>query len=115
MPNFFLILVVAFVAIGLPLFLRYTGLRRSRAVLPWLATGLMALFVAVYYVRAYPTYPSPDRTEKAVWVSFLILFGTAFGIRLYRKWLDGDLTDAERAGGTPALRAWSRVRRDRRR
>jgi hypothetical protein len=103
MPNYFIILLVVFVASGLPLFLRYSGLSRSRAVLPWLATGVMAFFTVVYYAR---TYPHLNRTGDGVWISFLILFGTAFGIRLYRKWLDGDLTDAERAGGTRALRAW---------
>ena len=110
------ILIIAVALLGtLWLYARYTRLRGPKAVLAWLLTTMAAAAFALYQfrkvdqIRARGFHSALNRDDVAVVAiasGVLILFSVAFAIRLYRKWLDADLTEEERAGGTRGLRAW---------
>jgi hypothetical protein len=110
-----LLSVIALLA-TLPLFLRYARLRAPQAILAWIVSLVVAGGAAMYRHEKLDELRraglsglagSPgDRAIMAVCTGVFILLTSAFAIRLYRKWLDGDLTESERASGTIGLRAW---------
>lgn len=110
-PPFMIIFMITLgVAASYCLFFLYTGLQRAKAAAGCAATLLGALGVATYHARVAEKgvpYPIPgDIPEAAVWVAVLFILSSAFCIRLYRKWLDGQLTERERVPGTAGIRAW---------
>ena len=91
------------------LYLYYTGMRRGPAVGAWFLTFAIAVGVGVYRFERYERVfrgNDDDLVTSCFFLGMLIVIGTAFGIRLYRKWLDQQLTEEERAGGIRGLRAW---------
>ena len=103
-------------AVAILLFLRYTRLRPAQAALAWIVTTVAALGVGIYRAHTFSSaeglgiagpYPDPAsaRMGSGCAAAFVLLAG-AFVVRLYRQWLDGQLTEAERAQGTAGLRAW---------
>jgi hypothetical protein len=109
MPTLLICVLTVALVSTLCLFLFYTGLRKRTALLAWFLTLLIAAGIAAYrfnqYERIYGSHD--DALAKAcVFQALFILTGTAFAIRLYRKWLDGAMTEDERSVGTAGLRAW---------
>jgi len=109
--QFNVFLIIAFgIAASYPLFRYYAGLRRGAAANAWVITSVLAAGVGFWRATSLNRgvlFPNRDAAMfSALFVGLLVIFGSAFGIRLYRKWLDGALTDAERAPGAPGFRAW---------
>ncbi len=110
------ILIIAVALLGtLWLYARYTRLRGLKVMFAWILTTMAAIAFGLYQFRKIDQIRSrgllsdmgrDDVAFLAIGSGVLVLFAGAFCIRLYRKWLDGDLTEEERAGGARGLRAW---------
>jgi hypothetical protein len=85
--------------VSLLLFLRYTGLSRTSALVAWTVTLILpALFVLRRGGSSAPV---------SVLASIVfILTVVPFALRLYSKWRNGRLTEAEQAPGSAGFRAW---------
>jgi hypothetical protein len=91
------------------LFLYYTTLRRPAGFLAWVVTFIVAIIVPASTVEQNGQHFERLTERVAIpllFMALLILFGTAFCIRLYRKWLYGAATPDELAPGAEGLRAW---------
>ena len=87
---------------------RYTGLKLGQsALLCVLATGLGIALAA--YVENPFHYSSASRDREPFVIScavLLPLLAMPFAVLLYRKWIGGHLTDAEKLPGIDGVRAW---------
>jgi hypothetical protein len=108
MPVFSIAIAFVGIVSTLCLFLYYTGMRRSSAPLAWFVSLIIAVAIGVFRFRKYErAFSNDDELALSCFsLGVLIVVGTAFGIRLYRKWLDQALTEDERAGGIRGARAW---------
>ena len=110
------LLIIALALLGTVwLYARYTRLRGLKAMFAWFMSTLAAAAFGLYQFRKldqfrargfHSAFNRDDVAFMAIATGVLVLFAVAFCLRLYRKWLDGDLTEEERAGGTRGLRAW---------
>lgn len=97
------ILLAAIIVLGslaaTGIYRRYTGLSRwQSALLCVLASGVPVAFLLLF-PRALDFKPA--------WLAiFLSLLSAPFAVRLYRKWIGGHLTDAEKLPGMDGVRAW---------
>jgi hypothetical protein len=90
---------------------RYTGLTRwQSALLCLLAAGVPIAFILVCPTlhRDTPTLPA-NPAISAFSAIFLSLLAAPYAVRLYRKWIGGNLTDAEKLPGMDGVRAWLSV------
>jgi hypothetical protein len=105
-----LIALIMGVVSSIFVFLRYSTLRAGSAFLAWIATMAVVLAVpGVRLLRRQSNHFSSSNDHviiSSAFLALLILFGTVFCIRLYRKWLDGQATENERASGAIGIRAW---------
>jgi hypothetical protein len=87
------------------LYHRYTGLKLwQSALLCILAAGVpIALFIVL--PELHRSGESPD-AKPAISAIFLSLLAVPFVIRLYRKWIGGQLTEVEKLPGVDGVRAW---------
>jgi hypothetical protein len=91
---------------------RYTGLSHGQSILlSVLATGLavVVMFLGGEQHRHNYNYEGTILDTSAVylaWHALLPLLGVPFVVRLYRKWIGGQLTDAEQLPGMDGVRAW---------
>lgn len=84
---------------------RYTGLNRwQSALLCLLAAGVPIAFLLVF-PALNRNHSAPD-AKPVICVIFLSLLAVPFAVRLYRKWIGGQLTDAEKLPGMDGVRAW---------
>jgi hypothetical protein len=95
---------------GTFIFRRYTGVTRSQAALMCLAAfGLSALMLVWFQemTRQLSHYPSDMQTHGAAIQALLLPWLVVpFATNLYRKWIGGQLTDAEKLPGMDGVRAW---------
>ena len=96
-------LVVVGVWVGSSIYRRYTELKRwQSALLCALAAGVPAFFVVMPRDHGGSGF-GPQQAIGTILLSLLIV---PFVVRLYRKWIGGDLTDAEKLPGMDGVRAW---------
>lgn len=107
-PTYFRALLVATVVVLALLgesfaYRRYTGLSRWWSLLlSVLAAGLPIFFLVLPRNHSdYRMGPQP-----AICIVLLSLVTFPFVVRLYRKWIGGHLTDAEKLPGMDGVRAW---------
>jgi hypothetical protein len=100
-------LLVAILWIGTIIYRRYTGLTRGQSALLFLVSASAAICLLGYENQVH-TRDSGD--SRAILISFCaILFPllvVPFAIQLYRKWIGGHLTEAEKLPNTGGVRAW---------
>jgi hypothetical protein len=103
--------VVLVILAGTTIYRRYTGLKLwQSAMLCLLAVGL-GIALAAYADNPfhYGTVPR-DRSDAEPFVIccaiLLPLLTVPFAVRLYRKWIGGHLTEAEKLPGIDGVRAW---------
>jgi hypothetical protein len=108
-PTTWFFLVLLLIAIGGICLLRnYAGLRGRK-----LAGAFIIAAATSFYAAAIPFSPMRQTnvgrdilmTRVFSFSAFVVLL-IAFSVRLYGKWLDGKLTEAEKTPGTVGLRAW---------
>jgi hypothetical protein len=113
LPNLARILFILFplglLIAGLIFYPRYTGLSRGKACLALFASLIGGIVtVAAYFVRSESSLRhlemEPAYRVLAAGVSFYFL--TAFGLRLWGRWIGGKSTPEERQPGVPGIRAW---------
>ncbi len=90
---------------------RYTGLSGGQsALLCLLAVGLAVVTVGFPAVSPIVQHYSgnPDEKPFLKLSSFILLWllVVPFGVKLYRKWIGGHLTEAEKLPGLDGVRAW---------
>ena len=93
---------------GTGIYRRYTGLTRwQSALLCMLAAGVPAMCFALQLFRrgSYGGGMQPVM-GPAISAIFLSLLAVPFVVRLYRKWIGGHLTEAEKLPGMDGVRAW---------
>lgn len=84
---------------------RYTGLNRwQSALLCLLAAGVPIAFLLVF--PAFNRNHSTPDAKPVICAIFLSLLAVPFAVRLYRKWIGGQLTDSEKLPGMDGVRAW---------
>ncbi len=91
---------------------RYTGLTRwQSALLSMLAAGL-GIALAAYADNIFQRgseWSNRRDADEPVLICFSVLLpllAVPFVVRLYRKWIGGHLTDAEKLPGAAGVRAW---------
>ena len=89
---------------------RYAGLRGGNAVVAAVVTLVAATSIVAHQINRYtgPHFQAPNWRVmiSTLCVGLFVILTSAFCIRLYRKWLGGDLTEEERAPGRRGLHAW---------
>jgi hypothetical protein len=107
-PIFFGFFV--FFLTGLFWFHTYTGLRRGQAYLALAASALAGGLRSFYRMRTTPNfYNSNNQLDVFLSVAatgLLIVFVTAFALRLWGRWIGDRATPAERLPGVGGIRAW---------
>ena len=107
--GIFVLLAVPFAIGSIFLFWRYAGLSREKGFLAWSATVGIALSMFVLRAPMLRNTP-PSEYDGVLMQTFAqvlcVFFLAAFVVRLYRKWLDGAVTEAERKPGAGGFRAW---------
>lgn len=101
-------LVLTALFAGTVLYHRYTGLSRSQAAMLWLLAMMAGiLWFAISHEREPITYGRPSTgLSRSVFQVLLPLLAIPFVMRLYRKWIGGHLTEAEKMPGVEGVRAW---------
>lgn len=106
------ILIAAVAWLGIALYRRYTGLSRGKAALLWLLGVALAVGFTMYEqahneIHNYRNiFGGPTTLGALVCASFLPLLGLPFLVRLHRKWIGGQVTEAEKLPGIDGVRAW---------
>ena len=90
---------------------RYTGLKLwQSALLCMLAAGLGIALAAyadnIFHQRSWPRNPRDNEPFLISSAVLLPLLAVPFIVRLYRKWIGGHLTEAEKLPGAAGVRAW---------
>jgi hypothetical protein len=90
---------------------RYTGLKHWQSVLLGLFTAALAGLFCVYYHEELRRRLQLGRNDDDVALTacasiILPLLVFPFAVRLYHKWISGQLTDAEKLPGLDGVRAW---------
>ena len=104
-------LVVVGILVGTIIYRHYIGLTRGQSALLWLlAIGLAVVTVGFPVISPIDQHFSGDPDEKPFLKlsSFILLWllVVPFGAKLYRKWIGGHLTEAEKRPGIDGVRAW---------
>lgn len=87
-----------------------SGLRRERSTTVFAATWLGVIVVAWLMLLRLPLREWSERqTLEAGATLLLIPFALAFVLRLHNKWIAGNMTPAELAGGREGVVAWLSV------
>ena len=109
----FATLIVVGVLIGSTIYRRYTGLTRGKSALLWLLAIVLPVGVGIFFLGVTHTnfpYLSRSNEDPVLWIlisSILLwLLALPFGVKLYRKWIGGQLTEAEKLPGIDGVRAW---------
>lgn len=94
--------------VGTTFYRRYTGLTRGQSALLWLlAVGLAFCGIMVRREAMRNNHNSMQPFwQNAVVIVLLSLLAVPFIVRLYRKWIGGHLTDAEKLPDMDGVRAW---------
>ena len=103
---------VTVLILGVSAYRRYLGIPRSRAAAFFVVAVVAGVVLAIRGVRTMDT--SPDLRNVKIFVTagcaladFLLpVIATPFLVRLYLKWIGGQLTDAEKSTGMDGVRAW---------
>jgi hypothetical protein len=91
---------------GIIFFRRFTGLRSwPSSLLGLLALGLAAASVPYTDMNSFQS-DFPKSLGRLIAGIFLPLLAVPLAVRLYRKWIGGDLTEAERRPDMDGVRAW---------
>jgi hypothetical protein len=104
-------LVVVGILVGTTIYHRYTGLTRGQSALLWLlAIGLAVVTVGFPAISPINQHFSgnPDEKPFLKLSGFILLWLLVlpFGVKLYRKWIGGHLTEVEKLPGIDGVRAW---------
>ena len=109
-------LAVVGILVGSTIYRRYTGLTRGQSALLWLlAVALAIVLVASPMFDWLMSHQRGSRgiDEQPIFQTFcatlLLLTAVPFVTRLYRKWIGGHLTEAEKLPGIDGVRAWLSV------
>jgi len=102
------LLIATLAVVGFYICRRYTGLTRWQSVLLWLlAIGLTVGFrVYLLDLFRYERFGESFTYARQIYAILLPLLTVPFITRLYRKWIDGHLTEAEKLPGIDGVRAW---------
>lgn len=84
---------------------RYTGLSGGQSALLCLLAVCLAVGL-VFFVGTMPTGNSGMRPFELISTALLSFSAVPFVTQLYRKWIGGHLTDAEKLPGIDGVRAW---------
>ena len=115
------VIAVTGILAGTTIYRRYTGLPRSAAALVWLlAVGMAASFAILtdekfrygnYHYLNMNGHQNINDLKPGVMCAVILLplLTVPFVVRLYRKWIGGHLTDAEKLSGRDGVRAWLSV------
>jgi hypothetical protein len=99
-----IVLCVGWLAFG-TIYTRYIGLTRWRAALLWVLSFAAAMVGLVIRLSS-GTREDKEIINSIFFIIILFMFSAPFGVRLYRKWVGSQLTDAEKLPGMDGVRAW---------
>ena len=101
---------VAGVLVGATIYRRYTGLTRGQSALLWLLAVALAVVTldlpGFGPLNRHYSFGSDDQIFAAACFILLWLLVVPFATKLYRKWIGGHLTEAEKLPGIEGVRAW---------
>lgn len=104
------LLPLVLIVLGLAFYyVRYSAIPRERALALWAATVLATgLWVILYLIRSNGrTFLNEEEAVLTFSAMVLcILVAVPFLVRLWSKWVQGNLTEAERSPGAAGWRAW---------
>jgi hypothetical protein len=106
------ILIAAVAMTGIILYRRYTGLRQGKAALLWLLGVALTVGFVIYEQQQNETHNYRNIFGGPISLSCLAcaiglpLLGLPFLVRLHRKWIGGQVTEAEKLPGIDGVRAW---------
>lgn len=105
-----LIILIPILLLFTSMYRKYTGLSRGNAFLVLLASAI-ACGVRIYYrseaMHHFENYSNRDQIMRGnIAAGLLIIFATAFILRLWGRWIGGLATEAERQPGVEGVRAW---------
>lgn len=102
-----LLFCAGWLALG-TVYTRYTGLSRWQSAMLWfLSFGVAIIGLAILIPRGMRE--DGEIIKLIVFVIVLSTLSVPFAIRLYRKWIGGHLTEAEKLPGIDGMRAWLSV------
>ncbi len=89
-------------------YLRYSSLPRERALFLWAVSLIVTgCWFAIFIVRGGDArLRSSDEMTRVFAAILCVLTAIPFVIRLWRKWVEGNLTEEERTFGSVGWRAW---------
>ncbi|HTJ00661.1 MAG TPA: hypothetical protein VL527_17395, partial [Dongiaceae bacterium] len=97
---------------GIILYRRYTGLSQGKAALLWLLGVALTVGFVIYEQQQNETHNYRNIFGGPISLSCLAcaiglpLLGLPFLVRLHRKWIGGQVTEAEKLPGSAGVRAW---------
>lgn len=106
------ILIAAVAMTGIILYRRYTGLSQGKAALLWLLGVALTVGFVIYEQQQNETHNYRNIFGGPISLSCLAcaiglpLLGLPFLVRLHRKWIGGQVTEAEKLPGSAGVRAW---------
>jgi hypothetical protein len=99
-----LLFCAGWLALG-TVYTRYTGLSRWQSAMLWFLSFVVAIIgLAILIPRGMRE--DGEIIKLIVFVIILSTLSVPFAIRLYRKWIGGHLTEAEKLPGIDGVRAW---------
>jgi hypothetical protein len=101
--------VVLVVLASIPIYRRHTGLKLWQSALLCILSVGLGIALAAYAAFHYGDLPRGRRDAEPFVIScavLLALLAIPFATRLYRKWIGGHLTEAEKLPGIDGVRVW---------
>lgn len=106
LPALLLIAICAFLMVFY--YVRYSTLSRRASLFLWTGTVIVAAaWVFIRLARGRRSFHSgPEGELMTLGGALCLLLAVPFIVRLWSKWVQGDLTEAERTPGAASWRAW---------
>ncbi len=108
MPVLILVAIIAAISYlcAVPAYRRYTGLTYGQSVKLW-ACAIGLAIASLVFVSINPAHHGVEPFWTiSIFHVLLFLLTTPFVVQLYRKWIGGHLTEAEKLPGMDGARAW---------
>ena len=104
-------IIIALLALGWLIvgtaYSRYTGLTRGRSALLWVLASCLSIALLIEpQLHRNEGYGMHRFFYTAIFTILLPLLALPLAVRLYRKWIGGNLTEAEKLPGIDGVRAW---------
>lgn len=107
-PEIIIIVFLLFVAMLICVYLyqNYLGLSRLRAFVIAFCASILSFFVILGHYWICELHGRTDLFITIIPLGLLVYFAVPLGVQIYRKWLLGQLTEAEKRPGWEGFTAW---------